>query len=162
VVHRYETVYCNKGTPTYYEIILKTKRNYRFVFASEEDASRLAGALRWLVSNGPQVETQQQDSKDQFKTKAVKWQSAAAKPVMPDEAHVHQVLAENAVREKNFDKAIDEYEAALEIFPTWPDGQSNVALICGETGDYDCAVEHMQDYLELVPNAPMRRQLRTR
>lgn len=81
------------------------------------------------------------------------WQSAPVKPAMPDEAHVHQVLAENAVREKNFDKAVDEYEAALEIFPTWPDGQSNVALICGETGDYDCAIEHMQDYLELVPNA---------
>lgn len=153
VVHRYTTVYCNKGTPTYHEVIVKTTRNYCFVFASEDDARRLAGALRWLVSNGPQLEARQEESNEHFKTEVVKWQSAVVKPTMPDEAHVHQVLAENAVAEKNIDKAIDEYEAALEIFPTWPDGQNNLAYLCGESGDYDCAVEHAQDYLELVPNA---------
>jgi predicted TPR repeat methyltransferase len=42
----------------------------------------------------------------------------------------------------------------LVIFPTWPEGQFNLAFLCGETGDYGCAVEHMQDYLELVPDAP--------
>ena len=82
------------------------------------------------------------------------WRALPVKPTMPEDARAHRVLAENAVQEKNLSKAIDEYEAALEIFPTWPDGQFNVALICGENGNYDCAVEHMQNYLELVPDAP--------
>jgi tetratricopeptide (TPR) repeat protein len=94
------------------------------------------------------------EQRQAFEQRVTAWHAAAIKPAMPDEAHVHQVLAENAVREKDFDKAIDEYEAALEIFPTWPDGQNNLAFLCGETGDYDCGVEHAQDYLELVPNAP--------
>jgi tetratricopeptide (TPR) repeat protein len=130
-----------------------TGRYYLF-WQSGDDANHFAQALRWLMANGSQAEAQQEEFNEKFKTEASMWQTIQPKPAMPDEAHVHQVLAENAVREKNFDKAIDEYEAALEIFPTWPDGQSNVALICGETGDYDCAVEHMQDYLELVPGAP--------
>lgn len=90
---------------------------------------------------------------EKFKTDAAAWRALAVKPLMPEGAREHKVLAENAVQEKNFPKAIDEYEAALNIFPTWPEGQFNLALICGQTGDYGCAVEHMQNYLELVPDA---------
>jgi tetratricopeptide (TPR) repeat protein len=125
---------------------------YLMLFETEDKANRYAAAVNRLIwENSPEMEAKRSA---QFPLIAAQWRSAAVKPSMPDEAHVHQVLAENAVREKNFDKAIDEYEAALEIFPTWPDGQNNLAFLCGETGDYDCGVEHAQDYLELVPNAP--------
>lgn len=64
------------------------------------------------------------------------------------------MLAENAVQEKDAVKAIAEYTAALTIYPTWLEGQFNLALLCVDTGDYNAAVGHMQAYLELMPDAP--------
>ncbi len=92
-----------------------------------------------------------------FKSKAVAWQQMAVKPALPEEARRHQVLAEYAYKNKDVAKAIMEYTAALNIYPYWPDGQSNVANLCAELGTrrgYDLAVFHMQVYLMLVPNAP--------
>jgi tetratricopeptide (TPR) repeat protein len=66
----------------------------------------------------------------------------------------HQVLAEYAFKQKDEEKAIREYMAALEIFPTWPEGQFNVATLAGEKKYYELAVMHMKEYLELVPNSP--------
>ena len=45
------------------------------------------------------------------------------------------------------------YEKALQSYPTWPQGRFNAALIASELGLYAEAVEHMQSYLELVPDA---------
>ena len=92
-----------------------------------------------------------------FKPKAIAWQRMAVKPSMPAEAHVHQVLAVYAYKNKDIPKAITEYEAALSIFPYWPDGQSNLANLAAEVGTrpgYRMAVDHMQMYLDLVPDAP--------
>ncbi len=118
---------------------------------TQDGLERLASALNRMIWEYSPERQQQQHAA--FESALASWRADAIKPAMPDEAHVHQVLAENAVREKNVDKAIDEYDAALEIFPTWPDGQNNLAFLCGESGDYDCAIEHAQDYLELVPDA---------
>jgi regulator of sirC expression with transglutaminase-like and TPR domain len=49
---------------------------------------------------------------------------------------------------------MDYYEAGLALYPTWPEGHFNAALIAAELGDYTDAAEHMQSYLELLPNAP--------
>jgi hypothetical protein len=35
----------------------------------------------------------------------------------------------------------------------WPEGWFNAALVAGELGEYPEAVEFMQNYLELVPDA---------
>lgn len=120
-------------------------------FSDQDAAEHFVSAMnRMIWEYSPE---RQQQRHAAFEAAVASWQAAAVKPSIPDAAHDHQVLAENAVREKNFDKAIDEYEAALEIFPTWPDGQNNLAFLCGETGDYACGIEHAQDYLELVPDA---------
>lgn len=65
-----------------------------------------------------------------------------------------RILAEAAYNEKDIERAISHYKTALQIYPTWPQGQFNLALLCGETKDYSSAVEHTQDYLDLVPDAP--------
>lgn len=124
----------------------------RSYFRDRIVAEQFAAAMNRMIWEHSQERQQQRHAA--FEATVASWQTSAVKPPIPDAAHDHHVLAENAVREKSFDKAIDEYEAALETFPTWPEDQFNLALICSETGDYDCAVEHMQDYLELVPNAP--------
>jgi tetratricopeptide (TPR) repeat protein len=116
-------------------------------------AEQFVSALQWFISHASKL-VPDPAAAQRFEAQAVAWRDLAAKPGMPEEARTHKVLAENAVQEKNFDKAADEYEAALQIFSTWPEGQFNLAVICGETGDYNCAIEHMQNYLELVPDAP--------
>jgi tetratricopeptide (TPR) repeat protein len=139
------------------QIELRSRQPARHVFllfSSHGAADQFAGYLGWLASHADDERAREQAAVAQFKQQKETWRTATPRPQMPEGARQHKVLAENAVQEKNSDKAIDEYEAALQIFPTWPEGQFNVALICGETGDYDCAVEHMQDYLELVPDAP--------
>jgi tetratricopeptide (TPR) repeat protein len=127
------------------------------VWKQKEDADAFAEAVNWMIwqssPEGRAKIARQKRTEEAFRQQLAAWRAATEKPKMPDEAHVHEVLARSAVEEKNLSRATDEYEAALEIFPTWPEGQFNLALICGETSDYDCAVEHMQNYLELVPDA---------
>ncbi len=72
---------------------------------------------------------------------------------LPGEAYRHKVLAEAAVQDKEFLPAADHHRAALDIYPTWPEGQFNLALLSGELKNYAAAVTHMQLYLRLVPNA---------
>ncbi len=81
------------------------------------------------------------------------WNASPVKAAMPEAAREHQVLAEFAFKEKNVDKAISEYLAALSIFPTWAEGQYNLAMLAGEKKMYDLAVEHMQEFLEMSPNS---------
>ena len=52
---------------------------------------------------------------------------------------------------KDTDKAITEYSAALEIFPTWPEGQFNLATLAGEKKLYGSAILHMKGYLRVGP-----------
>jgi membrane-associated protease RseP (regulator of RpoE activity) len=119
---------------------------------TEEQANQSAAAVNRLIwQNSPEMALRRQL---EFEAAAAAWRATSVKPPMPEDAHEHQVLAENAYREKDLNRTVDEYQAALEIFPTWPDGQSNLAMICGEVEDYGCAVEHIEDYLKLVPNAP--------
>jgi tetratricopeptide (TPR) repeat protein len=89
-----------------------------------------------------------------FQQKATAWRALATKPPLPEAARQVQVLAENAFREKQFDSAIEHYENGLDIYPVWPEGQFNVALLYAELKQYSDAIEHMRAYLELVPNAP--------
>jgi tetratricopeptide (TPR) repeat protein len=90
---------------------------------------------------------------EHFKPQAKAWREAAAKPGMPESAREHQVLAEYAFKEKDTDKAIKQYSAALDIFPTWPEGQFNLATLAGEKKFYEMAILHMKEYLELVPES---------
>ena len=89
-----------------------------------------------------------------FQPKAAAWRALPAKPPISDDVNKHWLLAEDELKEKHFDAALREYEAALEIDPLWPVGQFNSAMLSGELKNYDDAVWHMRCYLELTPNAP--------
>lgn len=89
-----------------------------------------------------------------FQQKAAAWRALPAKPPISDDVNKHWLLAEDELKEKHFDAALREYEAALEIEPLWPLGQFNAAMLSGELKNYDDAVWHMRCYLELTPNAP--------
>lgn len=127
---------------------------YYIFWSAQRNASNFASAVnRMIWEYSPEVTAQRRARRENFLSTLRQWQASGVKPALPENAREHKVLAENAVQEKDFQRATDEYEAALTVFPVWPEGQFNLALLCGETGDYECAIEHMQDYLELVPDA---------
>lgn len=122
---------------------------------SKSCADAAARALKFLATQTQRErDALDADKLEEFKKQAKAWRELPTKPTMTEDARRHKVLAENAFREKDFDKAQAEYEAALKIFPCWPEGQFNLALIAGETKAYRSALLHMKCYLELAPNAP--------
>ena len=88
-----------------------------------------------------------------FSALAKAWRANPIKPPLTDEADRERILAENSIKEKNLDSAVEHYESALEIQPTWPAGWFNLAVIYGEQNSYADASDAMKHYLELVPDA---------
>lgn len=116
---------------------------------------KMREALEYLAAAARQEESENEAREfAQFQSQAKAWREAAVKPAMPEAAREHQVLAEFAFKERNTDKAISEYSAALSIFPTWPEGQYNLATLAGEKKMYDVAIHHMKQYLEMAPDSP--------
>lgn len=89
-----------------------------------------------------------------FREEARAWRALPVKPANPEGVRRFQLLAEDAIKNKNFDEAVDHYEQGLDVSPLWPEGQFNAALLYGEMGIYGQAVIHMKRYLELKPDAP--------
>jgi hypothetical protein len=112
-------------------------------------AAWFASALNSLhaFANSPPA-----DSRD-FHQQAAEWRALTAKPPVPEEVRVRRLLAEDAVKNHRPVEALNDYEIGLQSYPTWPEGHFNAALIAAELGDFSNAVEQMQSYLELVPNA---------
>jgi tetratricopeptide (TPR) repeat protein len=121
---------------------------------SPRHMDKFKAALDYLAANARQERTAN-DAREfaAFQAQAKSWREATVKPAMPEPAREHQVLAEYAFKEKNVDKAVGEYMSALGIFPTWPEGQYNLATLAGEKKEYDVAILHMREYLELVPDS---------
>ncbi len=89
-----------------------------------------------------------------FTQRAAAWRALPSKPPVPEEVRVQRLLAEDAVKQSKPGEALNRYEIGLELYPTWPQGWFNAALIAAELGFYTDAIEHMQSYLELMPDAP--------
>ncbi len=88
-----------------------------------------------------------------FTAEAKTWLAATVKPEMAKEARTFKLVAEDALKRKDFPATLDAYCEALDKFPMWPEGQYNAALLAAETHDYDLAAHHMRRYLVLAPNA---------
>ena len=126
-----------------------------WIYKKHKEAERFTAALEFLSAGAREKVKAQYDSQYQnFEAQLKPWRDAATKPAMPEAAREHQVLAEYAFKEKDTEKAIREYVAALDIFPTWPEGQFNLATLAGEKKYYELAVLHMKEYLELSPESP--------
>ena len=88
-----------------------------------------------------------------FTQRAASWRALATKPPIPEEVRAQRLVAEDSFKANKPDEALAHYENGIELYPTWPEGNFNAALIAGDLGYYDAAMEHMQAYLELVPEA---------
>lgn len=126
----------------------------RYTRGNEKRMQRFKAALDYLAAGAHERAMAHNEAQlEQFRGQAKMWRETAVKPAMPEAAREHQVLAEYAFKQKDTDKAIIEYTAALEIFPTWPEGQFNLATLAGEKKIYGAAIFHMKEYLELVPES---------
>ena len=123
-------------------------------WATPDEAQAFADAVNRLRSaaRGKDMEMNGAVGPD-FQQQAAAWRALPTKPAISEEVRRHRLLAENAVKEKQFDVAIEEYEAGLAINPLWPEGHFNAALLSGELGYHSMAIQHMQAYLDLVPDA---------
>jgi tetratricopeptide (TPR) repeat protein len=89
-----------------------------------------------------------------FRQAAEAWRALSPKPPIPEEVRAQRLLAETAFKEGSVGKALYHYESGVELYPVWPEGHFNAALVAAELKYYDEAVEQMRAYLELVPDSP--------
>jgi hypothetical protein len=131
------------------------------LFGTPSEAQALTDALNRLraAARGDDQELLEADRLE-FQQEAAAWRALAVKPAISEEVRRHRILAEDAVNEKRFETAVEEYEAGLEINSVWPEGHFNAALLCAELGYYSEAVHHMRAYTQLVPEAPDAQQAR--
>lgn len=126
-----------------------------FPLGSEAEAFvKALSVLKQYAIKEREILTSEGSSFANFQEKAKTWRALQVKPGLPEEVRRFRLLAEDALNNKEFEKAIEYYEQGLEIEPLWPQGQYNTALLYGELKDYYSAETHMKRYLELVPDAP--------
>jgi len=73
---------------------------------------------------------------------------------LPEEARKFVIRAETFIEEGKFEKAIEEYQKALELSPFYPNLYKALALSYGQIKDYKKAIKNMNIYLELYPDDP--------
>jgi len=124
------------------------------MWATPQEAQAAADAINLLRAEARGERSSQLDPIwSGFPEKAAAWRALPSKPPIPEAARQHRLLAESAISEKDLDSAISEYEEGLALYPVWPEGHFNAALLSAELGYFAMAIRHMQAYLDLVPDA---------
>ena len=142
--------------PIYGKGVARPDRNIVGLLAwdTSQDAQAFADAVNRLHSSVSDGDTARRAAWPEFQRKAAAWRALALKPQISEDTRRHKLLAEDAFGEKKIDAAVEEYEAGLQVDPTWTEGHFNAALLCAELGYYSDAVWHMRSYIELLPDAP--------
>jgi hypothetical protein len=114
-------------------------------------AQQLADALLTLkAASTPEALALEQQHFDAI---VQQYRSADPKPAVSEDMRRYEIQAEAAVQDKQFEQAADLYDQALAIAPWWPQAHFNRALILETLGEYDLAIDEMQRYLKLAPDA---------
>jgi tetratricopeptide (TPR) repeat protein len=107
-----------------------------------------------------QAEVKRQAEEAAFANEAKRYREMPVKPALPEDVQRYRVMAEDAFKNKDFEKALEYYKKGLAIEPLWPQGQFNAAMLAGELHQYGWAAIHMRRCLELVPDAKNAAALR--
>lgn len=76
-----------------------------------------------------------------------------SKPAVPEYVRKFTVQASSNVEEKNYADAIEKYQLALGIAPYYPFAHFNLAILYSTIREYKKAIEQMNIYLKLAPDA---------
>ena len=79
--------------------------------------------------------------------------NSAVNTILSENVRRYKVQAEGAIRDKSFYEAADILRQALIIAPLWPEGHFNRAIVLSEVREFDLAINEMNRYLRLVPDA---------
>jgi tetratricopeptide (TPR) repeat protein len=88
-----------------------------------------------------------------FPQQAAAWRALTTKPALAEGARILRLAAEDAIKRQKPDEALNDFELGVQADPTWAQGWFNAALLAGELGFFADAADHMQNYLELLPDA---------
>jgi hypothetical protein len=125
------------------------------------DVKKFLDALEVLKMNAKSDVGAEEREMSEFHRKAMQWRALTEKPALSDAVHREEVLSKNSVQsDQNPEAALNHFEKGLAIEPLWPAGQLGAATICGELQRYECAAQHAERYLELLPDGPQSEVLR--
>lgn len=141
------------------QIVLSDHRCYyigSLYMASSNNSQAIANAIVVLK----QADASRPARDAAFAKVAAEYRAANPKPEPGEQQRRREVQAETLVANKRFQDAARVYSQALGEAPWWPQGHFNFALVLETVGDYALAIEQMQQYLALVPDAPNARAAR--
>jgi len=144
----------HKGSPSFFVLTQSAPDEcaFNFVVPTKEMAEQATNALlRWKQSTPAERQAYFSGQRQRFAPIAETYRNANPKPKISEDVRRLQVAGDVAVNEKRFGDAANSYEDALKLAPWWPEGQFNAAVIMASIHYYDEAIEHMQNYLALVP-----------
>lgn len=106
----------------------------------------------WLYSSG--IEQEDRDVKQALLKDIFNVHSQLKdKPEIPESARKYMVQATSATTDKKYNNAIGLWNQVLSIAPYYPIAYFDKALLFEQTGDYKGAIENMNKYIELYPDA---------
>jgi tetratricopeptide (TPR) repeat protein len=88
-----------------------------------------------------------------FDSIAAQYLTLKVKPPISEQARKYIVQANAQTQLKDYKRAIEFYEKAIEVDPANPMVYNNQALLLAIVGQYDAAINSMRKYLKLVPEA---------
>jgi hypothetical protein len=136
-------------------IRLRNEASTSYVKAGQgrEAASNFQGALD-LYAQAYHVADDPYQTTEAVKALAVLLGKRTLQPPFPEEARKFGVQANSLAKARQYDKAIELYEEALDAVPWWAEGHFNRALILADQNQFPSAIAGMNRYLILAPTAP--------
>lgn len=144
---------CDAGSST-----IKWASNQQTRIQQPDFLANTWSAATWAAAYLHQLSFVVPEAPGHFEAEAKKYREAETKPDLPESAREFKVRAESAVKEKRFLDAVEAFDRALQVAPWWPQGHFNAALILSELKVYGLAIDEMQRYLLLTPDAENARQ----
>ena len=124
------------------------------MWKDESDAAKFADAVNRLIYEA-QTRASQPDALAAFETDVRGWKERPeSRPKPPDGWDKYRILAEQAVKDADFLKALNNYEDGVAAYPLWAEGWFNAALLYDGLKEYEYAANRMRHYLMLMPDAP--------
>lgn len=130
-----------------------TTEYFRFYFAARSEAEALLQAWHVARVSAAGADQSADDPEAEFARRAALWRARDPRPPLSDAANRHRIVAEDATRARDYDGAIEGFEAALETDPTWPSGNFNLALLYEAVEDWEEAARYMRRFLLLEPDS---------
>lgn len=121
----------------------------RFTLPTPEAATQFALALEDLVRAAAMVA----DEDRAFAVRAAAWRALSPKPPLSVPGERNRILGEQAMREKDFSRAVLHFENAVLTDPTWGSGNFNLALLYEAAGQAEEAGRYMKRFLLLEPDS---------